>query len=73
MVNDGFHDSTRQDKVWKLIHYFSIQYAIKNDQYPKKLQEVVYVMGKVKFKSENNNNKSNTKIKNKNGGGEKDK
>ena len=38
-----------------LIHYLSIQYAIKSNQYPKTLYEAVYVMHKVKFKSENNN------------------
>ena len=49
---------------------FSIQYAIKNNKYPKTLQESVDAMRKVKLKTENNNDKSNTK---KNGGGEGDK
>ena len=48
-------------KDGELIYYFSIQYTIKNDQYPKTLQEAVDVMRKVKFRPENNNNKSNTK------------
>ena len=37
----------------------SIQYVIKNDQYPKTLKEAVGVMRKVKFKSEKNNDKIN--------------
>ena len=48
-------------KDGELIYYFSIQYTIKNDQYPKTLQEAVDVMRKVKFRPEKNNNKSNTK------------
>ena len=39
-------------KYWELIHDFSIQYAINNNQYTKILQEAVYVMRKVKFKPE---------------------
>ena len=39
------------------MHYFSIQYAILNDQYPKTLQKAVDVIRKVKFKSKNNNKK----------------
>ena len=38
-------------KYGELIHDLSIQYAINNDQYPKTLQEAVYVMREVKFKS----------------------
>ena len=57
-------------KYGELIHVFSIQYAIKNNKYPKTTQEVVDVMRKVKFKSENNNDKSST---HKNGGSERDK
>ena len=53
-----------------LIHDFSIQYVIKNNQYPKTLQEAVDVMHNMKFKSENNNNKSNTQKQNINGDGE---
>ena len=45
---------------------------IKNVQYTTRLQESVYVVGKVKFKAENNNNKSNTQKHNKNGGGKLD-
>ena len=45
-------------KYAELIHDFSIQYAIKNGQYPKTLQEAVDVMRKVKFKAEKNNDKS---------------
>ena len=60
-------------KYGELIHDLSIQYAIKNDQYPKTLLEAVDVMLKVKFKAENNNDKSNTQKQNKNGGGEQDK
>ena len=47
-------------KYGVLIHYFSIKYAIKNNKYPKTLQEAVDGMRKVKFKSENNNDKSHT-------------
>ena len=39
-------------KYGELVNNFSIQYAIKNDQYPEKLQEEMYVMHKVKFKAE---------------------
>ena len=46
-------------KYGELIHNFSIQYLIKNNQYTKTLQEAVYVMLKLKFKSENNNDESN--------------
>ena len=51
-------------KYAELIHDFSIQYAIKNGQYPKTLQEVLDVMRKVKFKSEKNNDKSSTQKQN---------
>ena len=34
-------------KYQELVHDFSVQYAIKNDQYPKTLQEAVDVMRKV--------------------------
>ena len=54
-------------KYGELIHDFPIRYAINNDQYPKTIQEAVYVMHKVKFKPEKNNDKSNTR---KNGGGD---
>ena len=47
-------------KYGKLIHDLSVQYTIKNNQYPKTLQEAVDAMGRVKCKSENNNDKSNT-------------
>ena len=47
-------------KYGELIHDFSIQYAIKNYQYPKTLQKAVDVIRKVKFKSEKNNDKMNT-------------
>ena len=57
-------------KYGELIHDFSIQHASKNNQYTEKLQEVVDLMRKVKFKSENNNDESNTQKKRKNGGGE---
>ena len=60
-------------KYGKLIHDFSIQYAVKNHQYLKTLQEAVDVMCKVRFKSENNNDKCNTQKQNKNVGGEQDK
>ena len=46
---------------------------IKNDPYPKTLQEEVDVMRKVKFIAENDNEKSNTQKQNKNGGSERDK
>ena len=51
----------RGSEKWKygeLIHALSIQYAIKNGQYPKTLQEAVDVLRKVKFKAEKNNDKS---------------
>ena len=57
MVEDGFNHRIRQEKFGELIHDLSIQYAIKNYQCPKILQEEVYVMREVKFKSENNNDK----------------
>ena len=57
-------------KYGVLIHYLSIKYAIKNNKYPKTLQEAMDGMRKVKFKSENNNDKSST---HKNGGSERDK
>ena len=60
-------------KYGELIHDLSIQYAIKNNQYRKTLQETGYVMRKLKFKPETNNDKSNTQKQNKNGGGEQDK
>ena len=47
-------------KYGELIHGLSIQYAIKNDKYPKTLQEEVYFMSKMKFKAEKNNDKNNT-------------
>ena len=37
-------------KYGELIHDLSIHYAIKNDQYPKTLQEAVDVMHKVNLK-----------------------
>ena len=40
---------------------FSIQYANKNNKYPKTLQEAVNAMRKVKLKTENDNDKSSTK------------
>ena len=42
-------------KYGELVHYSSIQYEIKNDQYHKTLQEEVDVMHKVKFRIDNNN------------------
>ena len=60
-------------KYGELIHDFYIQYAIKNYQHWKKIQEELDVMRKVKFKAENYNDKSNTQKQNKNGGGERDK
>ena len=51
------------------MNYLSIQYAIKNSQYPKTLQEEVDVIRKLKFKAEKNNDKSNTQKQNKNGVG----
>ena len=51
-------------KYWELIHDFSVQYEIKNDQYPKTLQESLDVMRKLKFKSENKNDKRNTQKQN---------
>ena len=47
-------------KYGELRHDLSIQYAIKKNQYPKTLQEAVYIMRKVRFKEENNNDQSNT-------------
>ena len=47
-------------KYGEFIYDFFIQYAIKNNQYPKTIQEAVDVMCKVKFKPESNNDKSNT-------------
>ena len=38
----------------------SIQYVIKNNEYPKTLQEELDGMRKVKFKSDNDNDKINT-------------
>ena len=46
---------------------------IKNNQYPKTLQEAVDVMHKVKFKPEKKNGKINIQKQNKNGGVERDK
>ena len=46
-------------KYGELIHDLYIQYAIKNYQYPKTLQEAVDVMGEIKSKAEKNNDKSN--------------
>ena len=60
-------------KDGELMHYFSIQYAIKSNKYPKTLQESLDVICKVKFKSERNNDKSSTQKKNKNGSVEQDK
>ena len=51
----------------------SIQYVIKNNEYPKTLQEELDGMRKVKFKSDNDNDKINTQKQNKNRGGERDK
>ena len=53
----------------EFIHDLSIKYAIKNNKYPKTLQEAVDFMQKERFKSENNNDKFNTQKQNKNGGG----
>ena len=52
-------------KYGGLMRDLSIQYEIKNHLYPKKLQEVVDVMRKVRFKQKNNNDKSNTQKQNK--------
>ena len=60
-------------KYVKLIHELSIEYATKNYQYPKTLQEAVDIMRHVKFKEESKNDNSNTQKKNKNGVGERDK
>ena len=48
-----------------MIHDFSIQYRIKNNQYPKALQEKVDIMRKLIFKAKNNNDKSKTQKQNK--------
>ena len=73
MVNNVLLRGTDKRKYWELIHDFSIQYAINNDQYPKTIQESVDVMRKVKLKPERNNGTSNTQKQNKNEGGEQDK
>ena len=57
-------------KYEESIHDLSIQYVIKNNQYPKTLQKAVDVMRKIELKAENNNDKSNTQKQNKNGVGE---
>ena len=57
-------------KYEESIHDLSIQYVIKNNQYPKTLQEAVDVRRKIELKAENNNDKSNTQKQNKNGVGE---
>ena len=44
-------------KYGKLMHDFSIQYTIKNNQYTKPLQESVDVMRRKKFKPENKDDK----------------
>ena len=51
MVGNVFNERIYKRKYGELIHNLSIQYAIKNDQYPKTLKEAVDVMRKVKFKS----------------------
>ena len=51
MVKDDFHEKKIQEKDGELIHNFSIQYAIKNDQYPKTFHKSQDVVRKVKFKS----------------------
>ena len=53
-------------KYGELINDFDIQYAIKNDKYPKTLQEAVDIRHKVKYKLQNNNDKSNKQKQNKN-------
>ena len=59
-------------KYAELIPGLSIQYAIKNNKYPKTIQESVVVMYKVKFKAEKNHDKSDAHKYNKNGDGEQD-
>ena len=50
MVNDGFMRGLDQRKYGELIHNLSIHNAIKNNKYPKTLQEAVNGMCKVNLK-----------------------
>ena len=60
-----FMRGSYKKKYGELIYDLSIQYVIKNNQYPKILQEAVYVMRKVQFRAEKKKIKNNTHKKNK--------
>ena len=59
-----FMRESNKRKIGELIHDLSIQYVVKNDKYPKTMQEAVDVMRKVIFKAENSNDKINTQKQN---------
>ena len=60
----AFMRGSEKRKYGDLIHDLSIQYAFKNDQYTKTLQEGVDNRCPARFKVEKNNDKSTTQKKN---------
>ena len=50
-----FMKGSDKRKYGEFVHDFSIQYEMKNYQYPKTMQEALNIVHKAKLKTENNN------------------